>query len=92
MSYNPFDYAHMCRDQHVQIGHDYSGNDERCPLCQAIDALEQIMVTCADNAGATVRHDLALKFVGDVAAKTHAALVVPPAHQQATKDTEASQS
>jgi hypothetical protein len=84
VSYNPFDYAHMCRDQHVQIGHDYSGDDERCPLCQAIDALEQIMVTCADNAGATVRHDLALKFVGDVAAKTHAALVMPPADHAAS--------
>lgn len=77
MTYSPFAYAHMCRDQHVQIGHDYSGNDERCPLCQAIDALEQIAQVCLDNEGPTVRHDLALKFVKDVAIKTHASLVVP---------------
>lgn len=68
-------YAHMCRDQHIEIGHNDSGEDERCPLCQALDALEQIRMVCIDNAGDTVRHDLALKFVGDVAAKAHASLV-----------------
>jgi hypothetical protein len=31
--------------------------------------LEQIKTCCIDNAGDTVRHDLALKFVGDVADK-----------------------
>jgi hypothetical protein len=77
MGFNIFTYAHMCRDQHVQIGHDDSGNDERCPLCRAIDALEQITQVCLDNEGPNVRHDLALKFVKDVASKTHASLVVP---------------
>lgn len=75
MGFNIFTYASMCCDQHQSIGHDNRGNDERCPLCQAIDALEQIRMVCIDNAGDTVRHDLALKFVGDVAAKTHASLV-----------------
>lgn len=68
----PYSFAHMCHDQHPQIGH--SGDDERCPLCQAIDALEQIAQVCLDNAGPRVRHDLALKFVKDVAAKTSASL------------------
>jgi hypothetical protein len=27
-------YAHMCRDEHVQIGHNDSEH-EMCPLCQA---------------------------------------------------------
>lgn len=71
-----FSYAHMCRDQHIQIGHSDSGGDERCPLCRALDALEQIIQVCLDNEGPTVRHDLALKFVKDVAAQTHAGLVV----------------
>lgn len=35
-------YPHMCRDDHIEIGHAYSGADERCPLCQTIAALEQI--------------------------------------------------
>lgn len=63
-------YSHMCRDQHIEIGHNDSGEDERCPLCRAIDALEQIAQVCLDNEAPTVRHDLALKFVKDVAAKT----------------------
>lgn len=75
-SYNAFSYAHMCNDQHVQIGHDDSGDDERCPLCRAIDALEHIVQVCLDNEGPTVRHDLALKFVKDVAAKAACDLVV----------------
>lgn len=35
-------YPHMCRDDHIEIGHAYSGDDERCPLCQAMSALQQI--------------------------------------------------
>lgn len=31
-------YAHMCKTQHAEIGHNDSGEDERCPLCQALDA------------------------------------------------------
>lgn len=40
------------------------------------EALEQIKAVCVDNAGDTVRHDIALKFVGEVAAK---ALTAPGA-------------
>ena len=75
MGFNVFTYSSMCCDQHQAIGHDYRSNDERCPLCQAIDALEQITQVCIDNSGPNVRHDLALKFVSDVAAKTHGSLV-----------------
>lgn len=28
-------YAHMCRDGHVEIGHNDS-SDEHCPLCRAL--------------------------------------------------------
>jgi hypothetical protein len=73
-------YAHMCRDQHIEIGHNDSGEDERCPVCRAMDALEQIAQVCLDNEGPTVRHDLALKFVKDVAAKTHASLSITQHH------------
>ena len=34
-----YTYPHMCRDGHQEIGHRYSGNDERCPYCRAIDLL-----------------------------------------------------
>lgn len=33
---------HMCRMGHVEIHHSDSGDDERCPLCRARDALETI--------------------------------------------------
>lgn len=69
-----YSYPHMCRDQHIQIGHNDSGDDERCPLCRALDGLEQIAQVCLDNQGPSVRHDLALKFVMDVAVKTAATL------------------
>lgn len=36
------EYAHMCRDGHHQIGHNVSGDDKRCPMCQAIVALSAI--------------------------------------------------
>lgn len=32
----------MCRDEHQEIGHSDSEN-ERCPLCRAIDALSYIL-------------------------------------------------
>ncbi len=33
------------------------------------EALEQIRTVCIDNAGDTVRHDLALKFIGKIASR-----------------------
>lgn len=27
-------YAHMCRSDHAEIGHNVSDDDERCPLCR----------------------------------------------------------
>lgn len=35
-------YAHMCREDHVEIGHNDSEN-ERCPLCRVLDALIEII-------------------------------------------------
>lgn len=32
-------YPHMCRSDHVEIGH-RDGEHEQCPLCRAIGALE----------------------------------------------------
>lgn len=37
------------------------------------EALEQIRTVCIDNAGDTVRHDLALKFIGKIASRVLAA-------------------
>lgn len=34
-------YAHMCRDDHIQIGHNDS-NSEQCPLCRIIGLLRRI--------------------------------------------------
>jgi hypothetical protein len=31
-----YSYPHMCRDEHIQIGHNDSEH-ERCPLCRALD-------------------------------------------------------
>ena len=76
-----YSHAHMCRDQHIQIGHNDSGDDERCPLCRALDGLEQIVQVCIDNSGQTVRHDLALKFVKDVATQTLAGLTHSRPHR-----------
>jgi hypothetical protein len=47
-------YPHMCRNDHIEIGHAYSGDDERCPLCQTIAALEKIREEAATkpNGGA----------------------------------------
>ena len=42
-------YAHMCRDEHQQIGHSDSEH-ERCPLCRAndrADALRSVMYHAA---------------------------------------------
>lgn len=30
-------YGHMCQDEHVRIGHNDSGEDERCPVCRERD-------------------------------------------------------
>ena len=30
-------YPHMCKMDHVEIGHADSGDDERCPVCKALD-------------------------------------------------------
>ena len=32
-------YPHMCRDEHIEIGHADSGDHERCPLCRANDRI-----------------------------------------------------
>ncbi len=39
-----FTYAHMCQDEHQQIGHNDSSDEagERCPLCQALDEIERL--------------------------------------------------
>ena len=39
-------YAHMCRDEHQEIGHRDSEH-ERCPLCRANDAAEAEREACA---------------------------------------------
>lgn len=36
-----FEYPHMCRDEHQQIGHSDSEH-ERCPLCRANDEIEYL--------------------------------------------------
>ncbi len=46
-----------------------------CQKRLLVAALEQIKTVCIDNAGDTVRHDLALKFVGHVAEQTLLAVV-----------------
>lgn len=38
----PFTYPHMCRSDHIQIGHDDSEH-ELCPLCRVIGALERVV-------------------------------------------------
>lgn len=35
-------YAHMCRDDHPQIGHNVSDDDERCPVCRERDRADYI--------------------------------------------------
>jgi len=40
-----------------------------------VRALEQIKIVCIDNAATTVRHDLALEFVGGIAARAIASVV-----------------
>jgi hypothetical protein len=37
-----YQYAHMCRDGHVQIGHNDSGDDERCPVCRETDRADAL--------------------------------------------------
>jgi hypothetical protein len=37
-----FAAAHMCRDGHVMIRHNDDADDELCPLCRALYALEWI--------------------------------------------------
>jgi len=78
-------YPHMCRDQHIEIGHRDSGDDERCPLCRALDGLERIAQVCLDNEGPNVSHDLALRFVKDVAAKTAASLTLSDDQHEKSK-------
>lgn len=34
-----YSYAHMCRDGHIQIGHNDSADDEMCPLCRLLYAM-----------------------------------------------------
>lgn len=45
-----FTYAHMCRSDHQQIGHNDSEH-ERCPLCRAndhVERLEEALRECAE--------------------------------------------
>jgi hypothetical protein len=41
-------YAHMCRDGHVQIGHNDS-EYEMCQLCRTRTLLQRVMDTWEDN-------------------------------------------
>lgn len=43
-----YTYGHMCRDDHVQIGHRDSEH-ERCPLCRTINALYAAREYIADD-------------------------------------------
>jgi hypothetical protein len=43
------EYAHMCQDGHIQIGHNDSGDDELCPLCYTVSALEHIAELAGRN-------------------------------------------
>ncbi len=36
------DFTHICRDDHIEIGHRDSSN-EMCPLCRAISALQYVL-------------------------------------------------
>ena len=55
-------YPHMCRDEHVQIGHSDSEN-ERCPLCRANDAFDaqkalvQTLRTALEEAKSAILED-----------------------------------
>lgn len=44
-------YPHMCRMDHIEIGHADSGDDERCPLCRAIDDADAWELKNAQNVG-----------------------------------------
>lgn len=63
-----FTYAHMCQDEHQQIGHNDSSDQaaERCPLCQALDEIERLkealMDATAHLAGAVNAYET---FVGN---------------------------
>lgn len=38
-------YAHMCRDDHMEIGHNDSGR-EHCVVCRMCDALIAVIAEC----------------------------------------------
>lgn len=39
-------YAHMCRDNHPEIGFSFDDDDERCLVCRLGDALTAIIEEC----------------------------------------------
>lgn len=40
-------YAHMCKNDHVEIGYSQSDDDERCPLCRVFDAWDSDIAAAA---------------------------------------------
>jgi hypothetical protein len=70
----PYSYPHMCRSDHIQIGH-HDSEHERCPLCRLRDALCHLMderdvtyavrVARAREALASVSDSPAVRATGD---------------------------
>jgi hypothetical protein len=52
----PFAYPHMCRMDHVEIGH-ADNTSERCPLCRALDS--QRVLLAALKAARQALYDIA---------------------------------
>lgn len=42
MTFMPYSYPHMCRDDHIQIGHSDSEH-EMCPLCRTLFFLKVLL-------------------------------------------------
>lgn len=61
-------YAHMCRMDHIEIGHNDSGDDERCPVCRVMDALAAERARREAAEGALVEAIQAIRNMRDYAA------------------------
>ncbi len=59
-----YSYAHMCRDNHVQIGHNDSRDDEQCPLCRADAEIERLRAALKELREAA-EHDMKMNQGGD---------------------------
>lgn len=59
-------YPHMCRMDHVEIGHSMSDEDERCPLCRALDEGGRLREENELLRGRLVSRDEALRHYEDV--------------------------